>query len=391
MMKPEEWKLRMTRAGVNGGATGPVRIGFLLLDNFTLIAHSAAIEPLHMANQLSGQEHYQWLTLSEAGEPVRASDGQRMLVDAAIDDALDLDIVIVCGGVAPQQTHGKSHLRFLQALARRGCMIGGVATGTWALAQGGLLDGYRASIHWELIPGLQEAFPRVIVTNRLFTIEAKRLTASGGTAALDMMLNLIGQQHGAELMTAISERVACDRVRTEEEQQRVPLRHVLGTSQPKLLEVVALMEANVEEPLELEELADAVNVSRRQVERLFVKHLACSPSRYYQNVRLNRGRQLLQQTSMTVIEVASACGFASAPHFSRRYNELFGLPPSNERTCEPVRRAGRGRRKVFMSDELSTFRTAIVAVSQEALALLAARSEASYAGAGRGLSSVGAH
>ena len=366
------------RAAAQGGAARPVRIGFLLLDNFTLIAHSAAIEPLRMANQLSGEEHYQWFALSETGEPVRASDGQRIMPDAPMGDAQDLDIVIVCGGVAQQQAIRKSHLSFLQAQARRGCMIGGVCTGTWALAQAGLLDGYRASIHWECISGLQEAFPKVLVTNRLFTIEANRLTASGGTAPLDMMLNLIGKQHGRELMAAISEMFMCERIRNEQEHQRIPLRHVLGTSQPKLLEIVALMEANVEEPLELEDLAAIAGISRRQLERLFLKHLNCSPSRYYLTIRINRARQLLRQTSMMIIEVATACGFVSTPHFSKCYRGFFGVPPSSERTCEPVPRGVRGRREIFVSEEMVERRAVVLPASTAVHALMAARGEATY-------------
>lgn len=378
MLNPELSAWGLTPAPRHGEGARPVRIGLLLLGNFALIAHSAVIEPLRMANQLSGQKHYQWLTLSETGEPVRASDGQRVLVDAAMDTAPDLDIVIVCGGLAPQQAIRPAHLNFLQAAARRGCRVGGVATGAWALAQAGLLDGHRACIHWELIPALQEAFPKVLVTNRLFAIDATRLTAAGGTAGLDMMLHLIGQQHGPELMSAISEMLACDRIRSEQEQQRVPLRHVLGTSQPKLLEVVALMEANIEEPLELEELADAAAISRRQVERLFLRHLGCSPSRYYQSVRLNRARQLLRQTSMAVIDVANACGFTSAPHFSKRYHALYGLPPSSERTCEPVQRAVRARREVFEVDGFDTGQGLRSTAPSAEIALLAARCDATY-------------
>ncbi|WP_162623103.1 GlxA family transcriptional regulator, partial [Billgrantia lactosivorans] len=123
----------------------------------------------------------------------------------------------------------------------------------------------------------------------------------------------------------------CDRVRGEHDHQRVPLKHVLGTTQPKLLEIVALMEANLEEPISLEELAAYVDVSRRQLERLFQKYLNCSPSRYYLKLRLTRARQLLKQTSMSIIEVASACGFVSTPHFSKCYREFFGLPPREER------------------------------------------------------------
>lgn len=373
----------IARAGQHGGAARAVRIGFLLLDNFTLIAHSAAIEPLRMANQLSGEEHYQWFTLSDTGEPVRASDGQRILPDAPMGDAQDLDIVIVCGGVAQQQAIRPSHLSFLQAQTKRGCMVGGVCTGTWALAQAGLLDGYRASIHWECISGLQEAFPKVLVTNRLFTIEGNRLTASGGTAPLDMMLNLIGQQHGRELMAAISEMFMCERVRSDQEHQRIPLRHVLGTSQPKLLEIVALMEANIEEPLELEDLAAIAGISRRQLERLFLKHLNCSPSRHYLTIRINRARQLLRQTSMMIIEVATACGFVSTPHFSKCYRGFFGVPPSSERTCEPVPRAVRGRREVFNAEDRSDRREMPLPASTAELALMTARGEATYGSVSR--------
>lgn len=365
-------------AAERGVGAGPTRIGFLLLDNFTLIAHSAAIEPLRMANHLSGEEHYQWFTLSETGAPVRASDGQRVLPDAPMGEAQDLDVVIVCSGVAQQQAIRNSHLSFLQAQARRGAMIGGVCTGAWALAQAGLLDGYRASIHWECISGLQEAFPKVLVTNRLFMIEANRLTASGGTAPLDMMLNLIGHQHGRELMAAISEMFMCERIRSEQEHQRIPLRHVLGTSQPKLLEIVALMEANVEEPLELEDLATIAGISRRQLERLFLKHLNCSPSRYYLTIRLNRARQLLRQTSMMIIEVATACGFVSTPHFSKCYRGFFGVPPSSERTIEPVPRGARGRREVFVAEEHPGTQDAPLPASTAVLALMAARGEATY-------------
>ncbi|MCB1917684.1 MAG: GlxA family transcriptional regulator [Rhodocyclaceae bacterium] len=372
----------------HGDAVRPVRIGFLLLDNFTLIAHSSAIEPLRMANQLSGEERYQWFTLSETGGPVRASDGQRILPDAPMGDAQALDVVIVCGGVAQQQAIRASHLSFLQAQARRGCIIGGVCTGTWALAQAGLLDGFRASIHWECISGLQEAFPKVLVTNRLFTMDGKRLTASGGTAPLDMMLNLIGRQYGRELVAAISEMFMCERVRSEQEHQRIPLRHVLGTSQPKLLEIVALMEANIEEPLELEDLASIAGISRRQLERLFLKHLNCSPSRYYLTIRINRARQLLRQTSMMIIEVATACGFVSTPHFSKCYRGFFGVPPSSERTCEPAQRAARGRREVFVADDAAARQEAPLPASTAELALMAARGEATYGSVSRASAAI---
>jgi len=313
-------------------------IGFLLLENFTLFSLASAIEPLRMANQLAGRELYRWFTLSIDGEPISASDGLKVTPDAAITVPLALDMVVVCGGVGPARAVQREHVIWLQGQARLSRRLGGICTGSWALAKAGLLDGYEASVHWECLAAMQESFPRAMLTTRLFSIDRERATASGGTAPLDMMLTLIGRDHGRELAAGISEMFVCDRVRGEQDLQRVPLKHILGTTQPKLLEIVALMEANLEEPIGLEELAAYVNVSRRQLERLFQKYLLCSPSRYYLKLRLTRARQLLKQTSISIIDVASACGFVSTPHFSKCYREFFGQPPRDERLgASPVR------------------------------------------------------
>lgn len=309
----------------------PQTLGFLLLDNFTLISLASAIEPLRMANQLAGRELYRWYTLTQDGLPVRASDGLQVTPDASMHTPLSLEWVVVCGGVGPQHSVTREHVRWLQSQSRQLRRLGSVCTGSWALGKAGLLDYYETSIHWECLASMQEAFPNVILTTYLFSIDRDRFTASGGTAPLDMMLNLIGHDHGRELAAGISEMFIYERVRNEQDQQRVPLKHVLGTTQPKLLEIVALMESNLEEPIELDELASYVNVSRRQLERLFQRYLLCSPSRYYLKLRLTRARQLLKQTPLSIIEIASVCGFVSTPHFSKCYREYFGVPPRNER------------------------------------------------------------
>ena len=310
----------------------PVRIGFLLLDSFTMIALASAVEPLRMANQLSGRELYSWLLLTADGEPVRASDGIRVTPDASITDGIQFDTVLVAGGVNITRNYSKKEVAWLQQLSRKNIALGGICTGAYVLADAGLLNGYDCSAHWECIASLQEAFPKVKCNRRLFTIDRDRLTCSGGGAPLDMMLHRVTLEHGWTLAGAISDMFVCDRVRNQADQQRVPLRHLLSTAQPKLVEIVELMEANIEEPIELDDLASFVGVSRRQLERLFHKYLSCTPSRYYLKLRLDRARQLLKQTTMSIIEISAACGFVSTPHFSRCYRKHIGLSPREERT-----------------------------------------------------------
>lgn len=344
-------------------------VGFLLLDNFTLISLASAIEPLRMANQLSGVELYRWCTLSADGLPVRASDGLLVTPNAAMQSVHGLQTVIVCGGVDIQQAVKREHLAWLQKQARHSPRLGAVCTGSWALACAGLLDGFECCVHWECLAAMQEAFPRIEVNTRLFTLDRNRLTSSGGTAPLDMMLHVITRDHGRDLSASISEMFVYERMRDEQDTQRVPLRHMLGTHQPKLQEIVALMEANLEEPIDLDELALYVSMSRRQLERLFQKYLHCTPSRYYLKLRLIRSRQLLKQTPMSIIEVASVCGFVSTAHFSKCYRECFGLPPREER----VPWAGGESRSVGASHERE------LPIGSAALSLASARNESTFA------------
>ncbi|WOH37402.1 GlxA family transcriptional regulator [Thalassotalea fonticola] len=306
-------------------------VGFLLQPNFTMLALSSAIEPMRMANQLSGQTLYRWTILSEDGRSVTASDGLKIEIDSCINNHVDFDTVLVCGGVDIKSTITRKTLSWLTHLSRCNIVLGGICTGSYLLAKAGLLDGYQCTIHWELLASWQEEFPFLKSSNQLFTYDRDRITCSGGTAPMDMMLHVIAKEYGKELTTAISDMFTHENIRDENDQQRIPLQHIVGATQSKLQDVVGLMEANIEEVLCLDELANYVDLSRRQLERLFQKYLDCSPHRYYLQLRLTRARQLLKQTSMSIIEIAIACGFVSTPHFSKCYRNSFNIPPRDER------------------------------------------------------------
>ena len=309
----------------------PRRFGFLLVPEYSMIAFASAVEPLRMANRLSGRNLYQWRVYTIDGEAVPASNGLRVAPDDAIEKAGRPDAMFICGGVNVGRAWDRALMFWLRRLAQQKIPLGALCTGTYLLAKAELLSGYRSTIHWENMASMREEFPAVVVSPELFEIDRDRYTCSGGTAPLDMMLNLIGRQHGNHLAVAISEEFVCERIRGRNDRQRVPLRLHLGNSQPKLAEAVQLMEANIEEPMSLDEVATHVGLSRRQLERLFQKHLNCVPTRYYMELRLARARQLLLQTGMSIVDVAFSCGFVSAPHFSKCYRDYFRIPPREER------------------------------------------------------------
>ena len=308
-----------------------LHVGFLLLPEYTLSAFSNAVGMLRMANRLTERQLYTWSVHSVDGAPVISSAGLELNVDGSIEQTEQANIFMVCGGYSVKKYCTKTLAETLRKIAKRKIPMGGICTGSYALASAGLLDGYRCTIHWENLASLREEFPKLEISSSIFVIDRDRYTCSGGISSIDLMLNLIASIHGHQLVQQISEQFTCDRVRTEKDAQRAPLKYLIGASQPKLVDAVTLMESNVEEPLTLDEVSEYVGISRRQLERLFNRYLHCAPSRYYLELRLSRARLLLLQTSIPVIDVAISCGFSTAPHFSKCYSDLYGKPPSSER------------------------------------------------------------
>lgn len=310
----------------------PQSVGFLLLDGFTFISLASAIEPLRMANQLSGRELYRWFTLGQDAKPVRASAGLQITPDTSMQETPPLSTVIVCGGMHIQDSVSHEHVLWLQSQARLGRKLGAICTGSWALGKAGLLEGHRCSVHWQCLELMREAFPVADITPHLFSIDRNHLTSSGGTAPMDMMLHIIRSEHGRELAAAISDMFMYERMRDDQDQQRIPLRHTLGANQPKLQAAILLMEAHLDAPLELKVLAYKVGISRRQLERLFQKYLDISPLRYYLKLRLVRAQQLLKHSPLSILKIGTLCGFGSADQFTRSYRGYFGVTPRHERT-----------------------------------------------------------
>jgi transcriptional regulator GlxA family with amidase domain len=313
-------------------APAPYRIGFLLVPEFPMMAFAAAIEPLRAANRLTQERRFTWELFSRDGEPVRASNGIDISVHGAAGDERPLVLLVVCAGTQDACAGDTAVMRWLQSLARRGTALGGVSLGAYALAHAGLLNGRRCALHWESLDAFADRFPRIRTATDIFVIDGNRYTCAGGTAALDMMLQVIAERDGRDLANGVSEQFIHSRIRGTRDPQRMDIRSRLGVANERLIAAVGLMEDASEDPRPVQRIAADVDLSPRQLERLFAKYLRTTPARYYLELRLARARMLLLETARPILDVAVACGFASASHFSRCYRALYGLRPSDERT-----------------------------------------------------------
>ena len=323
-------------------------VGFLTLNNFSMIAFTNAVEILRMANYLLGEEAYQWSVFTVDGEAAVASNGLSVSKANKINYSNMPDMLLVCGGVDIQHAVNNDVIKLLTQASHHNMWLGGLCTGSYALAKAGLLDGYKCTIHWENMASLCEQFSGIYFMEELFVIDRNRCTCAGGTAPLDLMLAFVAARFGKNgtgrnneldknngvgknLVAEISDQFMMARARDSKDQQHIPVAARVGFSHKALVEVSALMEANIEEPLSLDELARLASLSQRHLQRMFKHTLNMTPMHYYLNLRLRRARALLLQTEMSVMSVTVACGFQSSCHFSKSYRTLFGYSPSMER------------------------------------------------------------
>lgn len=308
------------------------RFVFLTLAEYSFIAVSAVTQALQTVNRLLGHAAYEWVIASVDGKPVVASNGLAIEPTMSIANVGPADAIFVCGGTNIQRAVTPELVNVLRHSAIRQTVWGGLCTGAYALAKVGLLNQCRAAIHWENRFSAQELFPAVQFTDKLFVIDKNRYTCAGGTASLYLALRLIEDRLGAAIAVAVSEHFGLDRIRDEHERQCTPMQARVGVFQSNLIEIAELMEANIAEPLSMNEIAALVGISRRQLERLFKRYVGEIPTKYYMNLRLRHARDLVLQTSMSITEIAMACGFVNGAYFSRCFREAFGCSPRDQRS-----------------------------------------------------------
>jgi transcriptional regulator GlxA family with amidase domain len=316
--------------GVALGAA-PRRVAVLLLPPVSLGTVGAIVDPLVAANVIAGRRYYDIQLVSADGTPVQLSTGLRLPVDAALHATTACHALIVASDIHRPGDREAQVLDQLSRLRRLGAAFGATRGGSAWLASAGLLDERRVAVHWEDLALLREQHPSLIHCTSLYEVDGDRFTASSTLAALDMMLFVIARQTTPQLADAIARQLGLDRIRPGHEKQSVPATSRIAQHPPKLSEALLIMEANLEEPLGSDEIANCVGISRRQLERLFKQSLGVLPSKYYQSLRLDRAHQLIVRTQKSIVQIGLSCGFSSGSHFASAYRTHFGTTPREDR------------------------------------------------------------
>jgi len=306
------------------------KVGFLLLENFSLPCFTQSLDVLATANEIkpgSVRVH----TFSHNNSEVMSDLAIPIRPDTPLTDIrmAELDLMIVCGGLRTPRVVPNWLTTLLQKLANFPMALGGLWNGAWYLGKAGLLDGYRCAIHPEQRMALSERSPNANVSLDTLVFDRDRLTAATPTGAFQMMIKWLNRCFGAQLADAVLDMLDYEQSRFRSTANT----HNQRLTEP-LREVITLMESNLEDPLNPEQLSHYVGISQRQVQRLFREQLATTPQKYYLQLRITEARRLIQNSNSAIVDVALACGFVSSSHFSKCYSTLFGYPPSKEARYE---------------------------------------------------------
>ncbi|WP_371169776.1 GlxA family transcriptional regulator [Aliiroseovarius sp. 2305UL8-7] len=305
----------------------PEPIVFVLVPNLSMLAFTSAIEPLRIANQLTGQSLYRWMTMSEDGDNVRCSNGIEIGIDCPLDDTPANCRIFICSGVQPELPVSTKIADWTRKQWRLGRTVGALCTGAYTLVRAGILEGHKFTLHWENIAPFREHYPDLTPVEQLYTMDKRILTCGGGSAATDLFFKLIYDTHGPVLAQAVLNMCLHTVQRSETDRQQSSTSASLGVRNDKLVRIIAHFEAHLEDSINLDEITEKLGMSRRQMERLFRQYLSTTPKKYLQNMRLQRARILLAETDMAVVDVATACGFDSGAYFSKCFREAFGMSP----------------------------------------------------------------
>ncbi len=305
-------------------------VTFVLFPGFSMISLNGALEPLRVAN-LERPGTYAWTFVSPDGRPAAASNDIPVSVAGPFRHIGAPDLTVLCASYEPQAAVSSAVISEVRRVAGAGGVLCAIESAPLIMAAAGVLDGHRATCHWECTASMREDFPEVEVCDTLYEMDRRRMTCAGGASVIDMMLQWIARREGSALSAAIADKLIHTRYVETGEEPRVPARSRYQVNDPRLLAIIDAMETHTEDTLQIGDLAEIGGLSPRQLERLFRARLGTTPKQFYLKLRLERAERLLTYSQMSVRDVGLACGFSSLAQFSRAFKAQFGAPPSTMR------------------------------------------------------------
>ena len=321
-------------------SSSALKITLLVLPEFSLLSLAATLEPLRAANRASGHDHYTWRLVSDDGNPVVSSSGLLLPVQGRFEPNDNVDALIVLAAFNVVRHTTARLLTGVRKVAQRGIAIGGVESGSWVLAQAGILDGRQATTHWEDLDDFATRHPRVDVRPDRFVVDGNRFTTGGASPALDMILHLIRARNGYSLALDVASIFIYEEGRAAGDPQPMVSLGRLDWSEPRVSEAIRAMEKHIEQPVSIPAVADILGVSERTLEMLFLQTVGLSPRDYYLNLRMKEGRRLVLDTRKSITTIAIQTGFSSASTFARRFRATFGESPRQARKRSKSRKLG---------------------------------------------------
>ena len=309
-------------------------LGFLLFPGFPMACLTSAIEPLRAANEISGRTEFGWTLIGEASTPVRSSAGVRFEPDMTLAQVKVIDCLFLLSGPAQPYADARHSMAKLRWLDRRGVILGGFSGGIFPLVRAGLMQGYKCSVHWCYEAAFKAEFPQVTATETVISRDRRRYTASGAGAVFDLMLRLIEERLGAATMTEVACWFQHSFVRGEDVSQKIPVPKTADTDDSlpaPIRQAIRLFADHIEDPIQIGDVADAVALSARHLERSFKRATGQSPLQYYRLLRLKQARQRVLYSNDSLTEIAHSVGYAAAAPMARHYRQAFGVAPAEDR------------------------------------------------------------
>ena len=310
---------------------------FVLLPRFSLVSLACAVDALRGANQVLKEPGYNWHCVSAEGGFVSSSSGLALETGKINRGNSQGETIVLCGGNSSHNYKSTRLEGWLHDRAKAGHRIGSVSDGSFVLAEAGLFDQVASTIHWKCFDAYRERFPYLEIKPSIMEISRNRFSCAGGTASLDLMLHFIREDYGPDITSQVAENYFHDTIRDGSREQHLTNAFRMGSRNPVLAQALLLMENHLEARIAISDIAEIIGISRRQLDRIFKRELKRSPLSFYRDLRLTRASGLLLQTGMSVTEIAVACGFQSASHLGRYFQEQFSLTPGAYRRQNAIR------------------------------------------------------